>query len=65
MPAQSTVVLHTGGLFYSGEAAIVERSLRKRPGVLKVDANVVAQTATVTFDPSLSSVAELKKWVEE
>jgi Cu2+-exporting ATPase len=65
MPGRSTVVLHTGGLLYSGEAAIVERSLAKRPGVLNVDANVVAQTATVTFDPSQTSVAALKKWVEE
>ena len=60
-----TVVLHTGGLSYSGQAAIVERALRKRPGVLKVEANPVAQTATVTFDPLQTSVAELKKWVDE
>ena len=64
-PPSATVVLHTGGLSYSGESAIVERALSKRPGVINVDANPVAQTATVTFDPSQTSVAVLKKWVEE
>ncbi|HET6309687.1 MAG TPA: heavy metal translocating P-type ATPase [Candidatus Nitrosotalea sp.] len=59
------VVLHTGGLSYSGQAAIVERALGKRPGVVKVEANPVSQTATVTFDPSQTSVADLKRWVEE
>jgi Cu2+-exporting ATPase len=58
-------VLHTGGLSYSGEAAIVERALGKRPGVVKVEANPVSQTATVTFDASRTSVAELRRWVEE
>ena len=48
----------------SGQAAIVERALVKRPGVVKVEANPVSQTATVTFDP-WTSVADLKKWVEE
>src|SRR5487761_672690 len=61
----ATVVLHTGGLSYSGEAAIVERALRKQPGVVKVEANPVSQTATVSFDPSRTTVAELKHRVEE
>lgn len=60
-----TVVLHTGGLLYSGEAGIVERALSKRPGVVEVEANAVSQTSTVTFDPSLASVADLKRCVEE
>ncbi len=61
----SSVVLHIGGLSYSGEAAIVERALSKRPGVLKVEANPVSQTANVTFDSSKTSIAELRRWVEE
>jgi P-type Cu2+ transporter len=61
----TTVVLHTGGLSYSGEAAIVERALSNRPGVVRVEANPVSQTANVTFDSSKTSVAELKRWVEE
>ena len=47
----TTVVLHVGGLHYATEKAVVEQVLGRRPGVLAVDANPVAQTATVTFDP--------------
>ena len=35
------------------------------PGVLEVEANPVAQTATVTYDPSRTSVAELAGWVRD
>ena len=62
--APSSIVLHTGGLSHSGEAAIVERALGKRPGVIQVEANPVSQTANVTFDSSKTSVAELRQWVE-
>jgi Cu2+-exporting ATPase len=62
---RATAVLHTGGLLYAGEAAVVERALGSRPGVLAVDANAVAQTATVTYDPALTSLADLRRWVEE
>jgi len=60
-----TAVLHVGGLLFASEKAIVERVLAHRPGVLEVVANPVAQTATVTFDPGRTSVAELRWWVEE
>ena len=33
--------------------------------MLAVEANPVAQTATVRFDPERTSVAELRRWVEE
>ena len=39
--------------------------LGRRPGVLDVEANPVSQTATVTFDPEVTSVEELARWVEE
>ena len=39
--------------------------LRNRSGVLGVEANPVAQTATVTFDPEVTSVDELSRWVED
>ena len=64
-PAARRVVLHVGGLHYASEKAIVERVLGRRPGVLEVDANPVAQTATVTFDPGQTSVVALRTWVEE
>jgi Cu2+-exporting ATPase len=62
---RATAVLHVGGLHYASEKSVVERVLGNRPGVLSVEANPVAQTATVEFDPELTSVAELRKWVEE
>src|SRR5829696_1917019 len=60
-----TAVLHVGGLHYASEKSVVERVLGGRSGVIAVDANPVAQTATVTFDPAQTSVAELRAWVEE
>jgi P-type Cu2+ transporter len=59
------VVLHVGGLHYATEKDVVERTLGARPGVLAVDANPVAQTATVSFDPERTSVESLRRWVEE
>ena len=58
-------VLHVGGLHYASEKAVVEGVLARRPGVIAVEANPVAQTATVTFDPDRTSVAELQHWVQE
>ena len=61
----ATVVLHVGGLHYASEKAVVERVLGARPGVFGVEANPVAQTATVSFDSALTSVEQLRSWVEE
>ena len=58
-------VLHVGGLHYASEKAVVERRLGPQPGVLAVDANPVAQTATVEYDPQRTNVSALKRWVEE
>ncbi|MEX2646231.1 MAG: heavy metal translocating P-type ATPase, partial [Gaiellaceae bacterium] len=58
-------VLHVGGLHYASEQAVVERMLGRQAGVLSVEANPVAQTATVGFDPGRTSVDELRRWVEE
>lgn len=60
-----TVVLHAGGLRFGDENAVVEKVLSRQPGVLAVSANPVSQTATVKFDPEKTSVAGLKRWVEE
>ncbi len=64
-PAPHTVVLHVGDLQYATEKAVVEQVLARRPGVMAVDANPVAQTATVEFDPAVTSVEELRGWVED
>ena len=57
----ATTVLHVGGLNWASEKAVVERVLSRRPGVRLVEANPVAQTATVTFDTAQTSVAELRR----
>lgn len=61
----ATAVLHVGGLGWASEKAVVERVLGRRPGVRAVEANPVSQTATVTFDTAQTSVAELRRWVED
>jgi len=60
-----TTVLHVGGLHYASEKSVVEHVLAGRPGVIAVEANPVAQTATDTYNPAASSVAELRAWVEQ
>ena len=61
----ATVVLHVGGMARASQKAVVERVLQRRPGVVLAEANPVAQTAAVTFDTSMTSVAELRRWLEE
>ena len=60
-----TVVLDVRGLRFASEQSRVEAILGRRPGVTSVDANPVAQTATVTFDPATTSLLELRNWVTE
>ncbi len=60
-----TAVLHTGGLHYATEKSVVESVLGRRPGVLDVEANPVAQTANVTFDPEVTNIEDLQRWVHE
>ena len=64
-PGTRTVVLETAGLQWATEKNVVESTLGRLPGVHSVDVNPVAQSATVTFDPSVSSVAALRESVEE
>jgi P-type Cu2+ transporter len=61
----ATAVLHVGDLHYASEKAVVERVLANRAGVARVEANPVAQTATVEYDPETTSVEALQRWVEE
>ena len=61
----TTVVLDVSGLQYATEKAVVETVLSRRPGVRRVEANPVAQTATVTYDPAVTSLHDLRRWVEE
>ena len=61
----ASAVLHVGGLHYASEKAVVEGKLGAQPGVLAVEANPVAQTASIVFDPAITSVEQLRRWVEE
>ena len=60
-----TTVLEVGGLHWATSQSVIEKTLARRPGVLGVEANAVSQTATVTYDPSRTSVAELSGWVRD
>src|SRR4051794_14869608 len=62
---QQTVVLEMAGVHWASEKAVAESVLGRRPGVLTVDANPVGQTATVTYDPRQTSVAQLTGWVRD
>lgn len=63
-PATATVVLHVGRQYRASEKAVVEVALARHPGVISVEANPVAQTATVRYDPAVTSVQELRRAVE-
>ena len=63
-PATETVVLHVGRQYRASEKAVVEAALARHPGVIAAAANPVAQTATVRYDPSVTSVHELRRAVE-
>ncbi len=63
MTAPTTVVLETLCCYRASEKAVVESSIGRIPGVLSVEANPVAQSATVTFDPATTSLEVLRDGV--
>src|SRR5215211_4267204 len=60
-----TMVLDVRPMLRGSEKAVVEAVLGRRPGVERVEANPVAQTATVVYDPTQTSLADLRRWVQE
>ena len=60
-----TTVLHVGGLHWATSERAIEHALLRRPGVHAVDANAANQTASVKFDPDVTSVSELAGWVRD
>src|SRR4051812_29379606 len=60
-----TAVMEVQGVHWASSKAVAEATLSRRPGVLNVEANPVAQTATVTFDPGQTSDADLAGWVRD
>ena len=63
--AERNVVLELDGLHWATSKTAVEAVLGRRPGVIAVTANPVAQTATVTYDPGLVAVQELAGWIRD
>ncbi len=63
--APATTVLHVGNLYRGSENAVVEATLRRRPGVIALEGNAAAQSATVTYDPTITSIRELRRWIRE
>ncbi len=61
----ATAVIEVRGLQWASEKTVVETVLGRRPGVVAVDANPVAQTATVTYDPDRTSIVNLRDWVRD
>jgi P-type Cu2+ transporter len=61
----TTAVLEVSGVQWASSKNVVESVLARRPGVLEVEANPVAQTANVTFDPDRTNLAELSDWVRD
>ena len=63
--APRTVVMELDGLHWATQKNAVEAVLGRRPGVVTVEANPSAQTATVTYDPGATSVQELAGWIKK
>ena len=61
----STAVLEVKGLNWASEKAVVESTPGRLEGVRTVEANPVAQTATVSYDPAPTNAPEPRRWVEE
>ncbi|GAA2145519.1 heavy metal translocating P-type ATPase [Nocardioides koreensis] len=58
-------VLEVSGVQWASSKNVAEAVLSRRPGVLSVEANPVAQTATVTYDPARTDLTQLRDWVRE
>ena len=61
----ATALLDVRGLHWATEQTVIERTIERLDGVTSVAANAVGQTATVTYDPARTNVAELRRWVEQ
>jgi P-type Cu2+ transporter len=60
-----TIVLDVAGVQWATSKNVAETVLGRRPGVLSVEANPVAQTATVSYDPTRASIEDLRGWVRD
>ena len=64
-PTARSAVLQVSGVRWVSSKALAESVLSRQAGVVSVDVNPVAQTATVAYDPAVTSVAQLAQWVRD
>lgn len=55
---QTTAVLEVAGVHWATEKAVTEKVLGRRAGVLAVEADPIAQTAMVTYDPATTATTD-------
>ena len=60
-----SAVLQVSGVQWASSKTLAESVLSRHAGVVSVDVNPVAQTATVAYDPAATSVAELAQWIRD
>ena len=58
-----SAVIELVGVQWATQKNQVEAILGRRPGVVSVNANPVAQTASVRFDPSVTTLSDLQSWI--
>jgi Cu2+-exporting ATPase len=59
------VVLELDGVQWATQKNVVETVLGRRPGVVGAEANPVAQTVTVHYEPACTTVEDLAGWVRD
>jgi Cu2+-exporting ATPase len=60
-----TEVLDVRGFRFATQKNRVEAALMRQDGVIEVEANPISQTATVTYDSTEISIADLRGWVRD
>ncbi len=60
-----SVVLQVSGLRWASQESTIRSTLLRHTGVLEVEPNTVAQTATVTFNPEVITAEQLAEWIGE
>jgi len=63
--ARKKVALSLGGMHCSSCASIIERSLKKLPGVVAANVNFAAEKASVIFDAAQAGVPDLIRIIEK
>jgi Cu+-exporting ATPase len=60
-----TITLRIGGMTCASCAQIISKTLRQTDGVTEANVNLATEKATVTFHPSTTNYAKIKKAIED